>query len=195
MIETEIKVRIDDPAKIKSKIKELNGNYKLSLEHEDIYLNMPKGLRDFQKTDEALRLRNSTQFDKNNKEETMSFQYFFTYKSKKLDKLTKTRKESEVSINDIITMKNILSELGFREVLTVMKKRELYEIPFEGFIIEALIDYIPVLKCYFMELELIIEAIEEVESARNILFKLLKMFGLDEVDSIRKSYLELIIEQ
>jgi len=47
MIEVEIKVRISDPSRIRKKFAEFNGVYKLSLHHEDIYFNMPMGLRDF----------------------------------------------------------------------------------------------------------------------------------------------------
>ena len=46
----------------------LNGVYKLSLLHEDTYFNMPKELRDFKKTDEALRIRKSIEFQKDNKD-------------------------------------------------------------------------------------------------------------------------------
>ena len=64
MIEVEIKVKISDPNLMRKKFKENNGIYKLSLDHEDTYFNMPKGLRDFRQTDEALRLRKSIEFDK-----------------------------------------------------------------------------------------------------------------------------------
>ncbi|MFX1418019.1 MAG: CYTH domain-containing protein, partial [Promethearchaeota archaeon] len=64
MIEVEIKVRISDPELILKKFKENNGIYKISLIHEDTYFNMPAGLRDFKKTDEALRLRKSIEFNR-----------------------------------------------------------------------------------------------------------------------------------
>jgi predicted adenylyl cyclase CyaB len=57
MIEVEIKVQISDPTLIRKKFVENQGSYKFSLIHEDTYFNMPKGLRDFKQTDEALRLR------------------------------------------------------------------------------------------------------------------------------------------
>ena len=62
MIEVEIKVKISDPNLMRKKFEENNGIYKLSLDHEDTYFNMPKGLRDFRQTDEALRLRNPLNF-------------------------------------------------------------------------------------------------------------------------------------
>ena len=62
MIETEIKVKINNLGELREKIYNLKGIYKLSLEHEDTYFNMPEGLRDFQNTDEALRVRSSIEF-------------------------------------------------------------------------------------------------------------------------------------
>ncbi|GAH16023.1 unnamed protein product [marine sediment metagenome] len=62
LIEVEIKARISNPDDIKEKFEILNGVYKLSLLHEDTYFNMPIKLRDFKKTDEALRIRKSIEF-------------------------------------------------------------------------------------------------------------------------------------
>ena len=194
MIETEIKVKIQNPEEIKKKISELNGVYKLSLYHEDIYFNMPDDLRDFRITDEALRIRSSKEYNNSFRDNPTKVSHYITYKGKKLDKLTKTRNEIEVKIDDYSSMKEILLALGFKEVLTIVKERELYEIPFKNNIIEVLIDYIPVLATNFMELELIVES-TQVSSARAILFSLLEEFGFKETDSIRKSYLELILEK
>ncbi|GAF85177.1 unnamed protein product, partial [marine sediment metagenome] len=122
MIEVEIKVKISDPNLIRKKF-DINGVYKLSLHHEDIYFNMPKGLRDFKQTDEALRLRKSVEFNRDSKKVAQKINYFITYKGKKIDKTTKTREEIEVKINEIDDMKNLLKILGFREVFTVIKER------------------------------------------------------------------------
>ena len=81
MIEVEIKVRISDPDLIRKKFEEHQGFYKFFLLHEDTYYNMPKGLRDFKKTDEALRLRTSIRFDSNNKYNPQDIDYFITYNS------------------------------------------------------------------------------------------------------------------
>ena len=62
MLEVEIKVKISDPNLMRKKFDENNGVYKLSLDHEDTYFNMPKGSRDFRQTDEALRLRKSVEY-------------------------------------------------------------------------------------------------------------------------------------
>jgi adenylate cyclase class 2 len=195
MIEVEIKVKISDPNLMRKKFEENNGIYKLSLNHEDTYFNMPKGLRDFRQTDEALRLRKSIEFNRDNKAKTQKINNYITYKGKKIDKTTKTREEIEVKITEIEDMKNILKFLGFREVFTVVKKRELYDFIFNDTRIEALIDYIPVLEQHFVEVELITESYETVDENKEILFKFLSIFGIKKQESIRKSYLELISDK
>ena len=128
MIEVEIKIQIADPTLIRKKIVENQGFYKFSLIHEDIYFNMPKGLRDFKQTDEALRLRKSSRFNKSNPDKIQETEYFCTYKGRKLDVLTKTRNEFNIKLDNIENMKQVLELLGFREVLKVKKERELFEL-------------------------------------------------------------------
>lgn len=195
MIEVEIKVRISDPDNLRQKFSEQNGQYKMYLKHEDTYFNMPKGLRDFRKTDEALRIRKSIECDLeyDSKEETIN--YFLTYKGKKLDGSTKSRKELEVKISKGEPFIEILELLGFRKIFTVIKERELYEFKYNNRIIEALIDYIPILKEYFMEVELVTESVEDLKEARDLLFEFLSLFKINKEESIRKSYLELIAER
>ncbi len=113
MYEIEIKVRISDPQIIKEKFANLKGTYRLSLIHEDSYFNMPVGLRDFKKSDEALRIRKSIEFQKNNFEKNSEWYYFLTYKGKKIDNTTKTRQEIELKMEDGDKMKEILKVLGF----------------------------------------------------------------------------------
>ncbi len=195
MIEVEIKVQISDPEKMRQKFESLRGVYKISLFHEDTYFNMPKELRDFKKTDEALRIRKSIGFNKNNPDEPKRTIYFITYKGKKIDNITKTRKEIEIKIEEGQSFIELLKILGFQEIFTVKKERELFDFNFKNQKIEALIDYIPILKNYFIEVEYIAESKEKIEGARNLLFNFLKDLGFKKEESITKSYLELIAEK
>ena len=195
MIEVEIKVRISDPEAISIKFKNHGGVYKLSLDHEDVYFNMPEGLRDFKETDEALRLRKSIEFNKFDEAIEKKINYYLTYKGKKMDKSTKTREEIDVKIEDIEKTRKLLRLLGFQEIFTVKKERELYEFKFKTYHIEALIDYIPILKHYFIEVECLLESPENIESSRDVLFEFLNLFGIKKEESIRKSYLELIADK
>jgi len=194
MIEVEIKVKISDPKLIRNKF-DFNGVYKLSLHHEDTYFNMPKGLRDFKQTDEALRVRKSIEFNRDNKTIAQNINYFITYKGRKIDKTTKTREEIEVKINEIEDMKNLLKLLGFREVFTVIKERELYDFTFQDTKIEALIDYLPILEQHFIEVEILAETTNKVENIKDILFQFLENFGIKKEESIRTSYLELVMKK
>ncbi|MFX1361152.1 MAG: class IV adenylate cyclase [Promethearchaeota archaeon] len=195
MIEVEIKVAISNPDSLKENLKNLDGKYVISLEHEDTYFNMPKKLRNFRKTDEALRLRKSIEFNKNDKENTTSIRSFITYKGKKIDQTTKTREEIEVEIKNLEKMKKLFENLGFREIFTVKKERELYEFNFKNEKVDVLIDFLPILNQNFMEAEVIVEYKEEIRSVREKLFEFLKQFGISKTDSIRESYLELIIKK
>ena len=194
MIEVEIKVRITDPELMRKCFIEEQGIYKFSLTHEDTYFNMPNGLRDFKKTDEALRLRKSVKFIKNNKGEDPISEVYFTYKGKKLDTSTKTREEIDLLIEDYEKMKRILSLLGFIEVLSIKKEREFFKFDYKNYSIEALIDFLPILNQYFIEVEYLTESSVEVEEIQNLLFEFLNLFGIKREDSVRKSYLELVIE-
>ncbi len=195
MIEVEIKVRISDPSAIREKFEENNGVYKISLQHEDTYFNMPKGLRNFEETDEALRVRKSIEFNKNNQIIKHNINHYITYKGKKLDSSTKTRKELDIKIEDTETMKFLLKELGFQEVLTVKKERDLYEFEFKNYQIEALIDYLPILDQHFIEVECLLHSSEKLEDSKEILFDFLGLLGIRREESIRKSYLELIFDK
>lgn len=195
MIEVEIKVRISDPEAISIKFKSHGGVYKLSLDHEDVYFNMPEGLRDFKETDEALRLRKSIEFNKFDETKEKKINYYLTYKGKKMDKSTKTREEIDIKIEDFEKTRNMLRLLGFQEIFTVKKERELYEFKYRTYHIEALIDYIPILKQYFIEVECLLESSENLESSRDVLFEFLSLFSIKKEESIRKSYLELIIDK
>lgn len=195
MIEVEIKVKIPNPDEMRNRFKDNNGVYVISLLHEDTYFNMPEGLRDFKKTDEALRIRKSTEYDKNSDKDEKKTKYYLSYKGKKLDRTTKTRKEIETIIDEGEKLKAILKHLGFKEIFTVQKERELYRFKFKDKEIEALIDYLPILKEHFMEVEILAESVDTIEENTDLLFELLKTFGIPEEDSIRKSYLELIADK
>ena len=195
MIEVEIKTKISKPDLIKQKLKKIGGIYKLSLIHEDTYFNMPNGLRDFKKTDEALRLRKSIEFSKKDKTKSHKVNYFITYKGKKIDTSTKTRKEIELNIANLEKMREILTVIGFQEVFTVVKERDLFIIEHKNHQITALIDYLPLLKQFFMEIEYPCDSINNINVHREILFSFLSHLGIDRKESITKSYLELILEE
>ena len=109
--------------------------------------------------------------------------------------MTKTREEIDIKIEDIKKMKDILELLGFQEVLTVKKEREYYAFNFKNYHIDALIDYLPILKQHFIEVEYLAKSYEEIEDSKQVLFDFLSIFDIKRGESIIKSYLELILEK
>ncbi|MGZ7118940.1 MAG: class IV adenylate cyclase, partial [Methanobacterium sp.] len=88
MIEVEVKAHVTSFKDVESNLNVI-GAVKSRKEHQiDTYFNNPQ-YRDFEITDEALRIRKTTF---NNGE----FRIVLTYKGAKLDDISKTRKEIEV---------------------------------------------------------------------------------------------------
>ena len=172
MIEVEIKVKIDDKDEVVEQLKNLGFKFIKKKFQEDIYFN---GIdRDFRETDEALRIRDE---DGN---------FFVTYKGPKIDKISKTREEIEVRIEDKEKMRQIFKRLGFKEVKPIKKIREIYR---KGDI-EASIDDVEGLGL-FLELEKSISDINEKDKVLEELIEILKALNISKDNIIRKSYLEL----
>ncbi|MPM87744.1 Adenylate cyclase CyaB [bioreactor metagenome] len=144
-------------------------------EQSDVYFAAPH--RNFAKTDEALRIR------------SLGGRSLLTYKGPKLDKVSKTRVEIETPVDGTAVAK-IFHSLGFLEAGAVRKKREIFR---AGEIIVCL-DAVEGLG-EFLEVELDVESEKDLEISRAKLFKFLSQFGLDESDSIRISYLEMVLEK
>lgn len=174
MIEVEVKVRADH-SKVRSILKKI-GAIKLGVENQsDTYFAALH--RDFAKTDEALRIR------------SLDGQAVLTYKGPKLDAVSKTREELETPVDEATTTE-ILHVLGFREAGVVRKIREI----FRAGEITVCLDAVEGLG-EFLEVEIIAESEKELEISRAKLFELLKQFGAREKDSIRTSYLEMVLEK
>ncbi len=172
MIEVEIKVKIDDKDKVVKQLKKLGFKFIKKKFQEDIYFN---GIdRDFKETDEALRIRDE---DGN---------FFVTYKGKKIDKISKTREEIEVKIEDKEKMRQIFKKLGFKEVPPIRKIREIYR---KGDM-EASIDEVEGLGL-FLELEKVISNINDKDEVLEEMMDILKALNISKDNIIRKSYLEL----
>jgi adenylate cyclase class 2 len=172
MIEVEIKIKIDNKDEIAEKLENLGFVFVRKKFQEDIYFN---GIdRDFKETDEALRIRDE---DGN---------FFVTYKGPKIDKISKTREEIEVKIEDKEKMRQIFKKLGFKEVPPIRKVREIYK---KGDI-EASIDDVEGLGL-FLELEKSTSNINEKDKILDELMDILKALNISKSNIIRKSYLEL----
>jgi adenylate cyclase class 2 len=152
-----------------------------TLDEADHYFNAPD--RDFARTDEALRLRRIGPGN------------LVTYKGPKQDAQTKTRTEIEVPLADgdrvADAFARLLTCLGYRSVLVVRKRRQLYYLDREGVGVEVCLDDVAQLG-QFVELE-IVTAAEKLDQSRAVLMQLAEELGL--TGSERRSYLEMLLEK
>ena len=177
MYEIEVKVKVQH-SEIKDRMIRNGAVFIDAEEQNDIYFNSP--MRDFSKTDEALRIRSV-----NGKGE-------ITYKGKKIDTVSKTRPEYN-SPADEKEMTNILKSLGFFVSGAVHKRREIYKwnkftIGFDS--IEELGE--------FMEIESDLRDAagkEEIQKEIENIFEFLGKYGIKKEDSITTSYLEMVLEK
>ncbi|MGC8629540.1 MAG: class IV adenylate cyclase [Thermoplasmata archaeon] len=111
-IEIEIKAKVESIKEIENRLTELKALFKEKTVEEDHYYQHP--CRDFQRTDEALRIRISGN------------RYFVTYKGPKIDKDTKARAELEIKIDNPEPYNRLFEQLGFKEAGMVLKTRKTY---------------------------------------------------------------------
>jgi adenylate cyclase, class 2 len=172
MIEIEIKAQADHKALL-SALKDAGATFEKTVDQHDTYYNAPH--RDFGETDEALRLREQ------------SGRVYMTYKGKKLDTKSKTRKEVEVEVMDRTKMDDILLSLSFKKTLEVKKKRDIYHL--SG--VEVCVDRVEGLGDY-VELEAMAEDMKDMPEKRDMLIDTMRKLGV-KGELIRESYLEMLL--
>jgi adenylate cyclase class 2 len=174
MLEIEIKVRVPDTGTIRNQILALGGTHSETLTEHDTYYNAPH--RDFGITDEALRLRQT------------EVKTTVTYKGPKNTILgSKVREELNLEIPDPATFDLIITNLGFKAVAEVNKRREYYR--YEDFTIS--LDEVQGLG-NFTEIELI--TMNNAEEAAKRVDALAQKIGVCG-ERITSSYLELLLSK
>lgn len=145
--------------------------------HTDIYLSHP--CRDFSETDEAFRIRCEKRLEDD------SCRNMVTYKGPKISIRSKAREEVELKVEDPESFKTLVYNLGFREVMTIVKYRSFMELGE----VKLCLDKIDGLG-YFLEAEMISR---EIEGTEDKLILILNGIGLEDFE--RRSYLELLLEK
>ncbi|MFX1518910.1 MAG: class IV adenylate cyclase [Promethearchaeota archaeon] len=176
MIEVEVKANIAHPNEI---IQQLNTQtiFLKEIYQEDIYFNSPD--RDFKITDEALRIRISSEGSA------------LTYKGPKIGNfIDKTREEISVKIKDREPIQIILEKLRFQPVAKVSKKRLLFR--FDDLSIS--VDFVKDLG-EFIEVEGLVQTQKEIESKRTKILDFLEALNIPLEDCERRSYLELLLNK
>ncbi|MGQ4834544.1 MAG: class IV adenylate cyclase [Candidatus Asgardarchaeia archaeon] len=178
--EVEIKLKLTDSFKRRLMLFLNKYSYMSPTEEKitDIYYNHP--CRDFQETDEALRLR------------VVDNVGTLTYKGPRIDSSSKVREEIEVQNVDYSKFHSILIKLGFSQVIKITKLRKIYEI--KG--IRISIDYVNDLGTY-VEFEKTCKEITDIPKVQKKLFQFIRN-NIDpnfEKYIEPKTYLELILER
>lgn len=173
MLEVEAKIRIESSDTIRNRLKELGAEFDKKTRQTDTYFNSP--LRDFAKTDEALRIRTEDDLSE------------ITYKGPKIRGTgAKAREEFNVEISDPAVLSNILDRTGFFRSAEVLKTREEYE--FMG--TKIALDTVDGLG-EFIEIEVVTE---DRDSALDLIESVRKKLGITG-EHISESYLEMLLEK
>lgn len=181
MLEIEVKYPLPDFTAIRAKLMEWGATRVESREDADHYYNAPD--RDFAQTDEAFRIRR------------IGARNFLTYKGPKIDRETKTRLEIEVPTmtgdevaNDL---ERLVEALGYRSVAIVRKRREVFELNRDEFLLHFCLDEVEGVGT-FAEIE-IVASEEKLDKAKTLIQTVAAELGLKQ--SERRSYLQLLLNR
>ena len=181
MIEVELKYPLPPGTDVAALLAPLAPRVLHSQVQRDIYFQHPA--RDFRQTDEAFRIR------------SFGDENIVTYKGPLLDRVSKTRIETEVSFEQGEAgrerMQSILISLGFDPRPPVVKERLEREAHWEGQVIHLCHDRVEGLGEY-LELETLAPR-DRWENARDTLLRLASVLGLQEPE--RRSYLQLLADK
>ncbi|WP_236751384.1 class IV adenylate cyclase [Acidianus sp. HS-5] len=172
IIEREVKLKLESPTLTDLYNKLLGDGIQFIRKEteEDIYFNTE--FRDFRKTDEALRIRKTDTGIE------------FTYKGPKIGKLSKSREEITVTVNNTENLIKILEKLGIKPAYTVVKNRIFLRD--SEFII--CLDTVKDLG-EFIEIEIPNSTEEKLINYVNLFLEKYKI----KATQIKKSYLELLV--
>jgi adenylate cyclase class 2 len=174
LFEVEVKAQVEDAAAIESRLLQIGVIFQKEIHQSDTYFQHP--MRDFARTDEALRIRITD--DKN----------YLTYKGAKIDSTSKTREEIELEVQEPFKLVELLTKIGLIPIKKVVKSRKSYSF---GDITISL-DNVEELGSY-IELELAVSDKTQIPPARTRLFSLFKQLEISSKNFERRSYLELLM--
>lgn len=180
MIEVEIKLPIKEKEAVEAALQALGFTPSACFCEEDIYFDHASG--QIRKNGEALRVRTITDLQTGQKETVI------TFKGKKLDAVSMSRKELETGVADGEVCMQILEALGFQAVQPMVQKtRQEYQRER----MTACVDEVQDLGT-FLELELVISEEESREEALQEIDKELQKLGYSLKDTTRTSYLSML---
>ncbi len=183
MIEVEIKLKINNIEQVKKQLGEIGFVWEGAEREEDVYFDNEEGR--IRRNGQAFRVRIITDHVRGKTKTVM------TFKGKKLDTQTMTRKELETGVGNADTAIAIIKALGYEPVKPwVVKERE----NFKRNAITASIDQVQGLGD-FLELEILIPDHESRAQAMEILEEVLEKLGYSMKNSLQTSYLSMLQKQ
>jgi adenylate cyclase class 2 len=187
MYEVELKVRADHE-RVRERLDELGATPLGTVVQEDTYFDAPD--RDFEETDEALRVRREHPPNESGKT-------VLTYKGPLVDPDSKTREEAETAVEDEDEIRAILDGLGYDAAATVHKERTRFTIKD----CTVTLDTVDGLG-EFVEVELeterdlgTAEGTDTLDRLRSEATAVMDDLGLDPDEQIRTSYLGLLLAE
>lgn len=180
MLEVEVKLKVDNSS-VLAKLSEQKFEKGTTEYEKDVYFNSDKF--ELKAQDKALRIREHRNL------ETGEHDFVMNYKGPKLDNISMTREETEFVVPDYETGESLLNGLGFFAAGTVEKVRTHYT---RGKT-TCCLDKVTCLG-EFLEVEIMAED-KDYDNAIREIEDLLEALGLKMSDSIRNSYLSMVMKQ
>jgi len=179
-LEAECKFVDPLPERTRSRILDLGGIFVKTERHVDTYLRHP--CRDFQATDEALRIR---QIDD---------EAYITYKGKRRQGPIKIRPETELPLasNTVEGWLQIWESLGFEKVQQVKKTRQVFQLIRVDGPITVTLDRVSRLGD-FVEIERVLSNENQIQAAQHEILSLAEELHLDTIE--KRSYLSMNLGQ
>ena len=180
--EIEIKIPIEDPERIMRRLLIRGFQKYQKVIEEDMYYNSE--YHDVRKHDEALRIRKTRDLLTGKTRAQINF------KGKKMDQISMSRREYETGIEDPDCMEKILGAIGFTQVAGVKKTRN-YLRREE---MTACLDQVENLGD-FLELEVIVRKENLREKCLVQMREILQELGLSMDNTVRTSYLSMLMDK
>lgn len=180
MYEIEIKVPLKDAEETEDRLAELGFEMFHRIREEDIYFDTAAS--QIKNRGEALRVRTVTDLDSGGSESVI------TFKGKRMDTVSKSRKELETGVSGKETMIEILESIGFHKVTPMVQKvRREYSLGR----MNACLDRLEGLGD-FLELEIVVDGESEKDDALREITDVLGRLGYSLADTVRNSYLSML---
>ena len=180
MFEIEVKVPLKNVEETTAHLQKIGFCMRQRIREEDHYYD--NALSQIKTNGEALRVRHITDLESGESESVI------TFKGKKMDTVSKSRKELETGVSDGKLAEQIFEAIGFCKVSpSEIKVRQ--ELTWED--MTACIDRIDGLGA-FLELEIVIADEGEKDAALAKISQILEKLGYSLSDTIRNSYLALL---